>query len=104
MTTYMTDKHGQRWALVPVEPTGHMTNAGWEELSCVGSCGEASPPDRCDFIDVHKAMISEAPDFEPREVSDAELGAIWRAHCGSKAVPGQMTFVAMRAALALHNA
>lgn len=49
------------FVVVPVEATPGMNRAGWDNLSCVGSCGEASPPEPCDFADVYRAMLAAAP-------------------------------------------
>ena len=46
------------YALVPIEPTPAMMKAGCESISCIGSCGEASPPEVGDFYDVWVAMLS----------------------------------------------
>ena len=93
MTTYLTDKHGQRWALVPVEPSEAMAKAG-----CYRYCSE--------FVKDYTKMLAAAPDFEPREVSDEELDAVipplirWH-------IAGRSPYVvaavrqAMRAAMAL---
>ena len=68
------------WKLVPVEPTPEMVTAGMDGLgSCVGSCGEASPPDRSDIADSYRAMLSAAPAFpveleqpeQPKDLGDA---------------------------------
>lgn len=60
------------WNLVPVEPTPEMVTAGMDGLgSCVGSCGEASPPDRSDIADSYRAMLSAAPAF-PVELEQPE--------------------------------
>lgn len=49
------------WVAVPVEPTPEMLKAGHESISCVGSCGEASPPEISDFCDVWTAMLAARP-------------------------------------------
>lgn len=50
------------YKLVPVEPTCSMVLAGLKALGgCVGSCGEASPPDGSDILDTFSAMLSAAP-------------------------------------------
>lgn len=50
------------YKLVPVEPTCSMVLAGQKALGgCVGSCGEASPPDGSDIADAFSAMLAAAP-------------------------------------------
>jgi len=46
---------------VPIEPTPEMNKAGLNELSCVGSCGEASPPSLYDMGCSYAAMIAARP-------------------------------------------
>lgn len=50
------------YKLVPVEPTCSMVLAGLKALGgCVGSCGEASPPDGSDIHDAFSEMLAAAP-------------------------------------------
>jgi hypothetical protein len=49
------------WAAVPEVATPEMLRAGHESISCVGSCGEASPPEVSDFCDVWNAMLAARP-------------------------------------------
>ncbi|WP_167309938.1 hypothetical protein [Ralstonia mannitolilytica] len=51
--------HG--YVLVPAEPTRQMVDAAEEALGpCVGSCGEASPPDYPTICDAVRAAIAKA--------------------------------------------
>lgn len=50
------------YKLVPVEPTTEMVLAGLKALGgCVGSCGEASPPEHSDILDAFSGMLAAAP-------------------------------------------
>jgi len=67
--------------LVPVEPTCSMVLAGLKALGgCVGSCGEASPPDGGDINDAFSAMLDAAP-TPPQNIYDEakerELFEVW---------------------------
>lgn len=55
----------QGWKLVPIEPTLQMLRSGHDSISCVGSCGEASPPEVSDFSDVWAAMLAATPPPAP---------------------------------------
>lgn len=49
-------------ACVPKEPSLGMTAAGYKDLGgCVGSCGEASPPEYSDINDCFTAMLAATP-------------------------------------------
>lgn len=69
------------YKLLPVEPTCSMVLAGLKALGgCVGSCGEASPPDGGDINDAFSAMLAAAP-APPQplydEAKEQELFAEW---------------------------
>lgn len=62
------------FVLVPTRPTKEMIDAGMEGLGpCVGSCGEASPPERTDFRDCYVAMLAAAPQ-PPASVQPLAVG------------------------------
>lgn len=71
------------YKLVPVEPTCSMVLAGLKALGgCVGSCGEANPPDGSDILDAFSAMLATAPS-PPQpiydEAKERELFEAWSA-------------------------
>jgi hypothetical protein len=51
------------WKLVPINPTIVMLKEGMDGLGpCVGSCGEASPPNVSDIQSCWESMLNAAPD------------------------------------------
>lgn len=58
------------YKLVPVDPTIEMLSAGLKALGgCVGSCGEASPPEHSDILDAFSGMLDAAP-AHPQPIYD----------------------------------
>lgn len=54
------------WKIVPMEPTPTMISEARYGLgSCIGSCGEASPPDASDIADALRSAIEAAPEVHP---------------------------------------
>jgi hypothetical protein len=97
MTTYLTDRHGQRWALVPVDSDSNMIEAaeGVEDLYKRGTPRT--------WAKVFRQMTAAAPDFEPAQVTDAELDAVMPLAAWDHFTPKGIALIrqAMRAAMAL---
>lgn len=54
------------WKAVPMEPTPFMLAEAIDGLgSCVGSCGEATPPEMSDIAESLRCAIAAAPEAKP---------------------------------------
>lgn len=81
MTTYITDRHGQRWALVPASARTCLVDSA--ALQMVRNAlirdaerGNAARKEMLAELDRVTLSVTSAPDFEPREPTDAELDAV----------------------------